>query len=115
MREQRVVADAIARMEAAETQVIVGQIAQFRAARDDRGARSGARRRREASVRLRLGQWDAAGTRVFPQAAERPPLQGNGDVVAAIERDVPSWLEIVCEVEPMFGPMPDFEETYGGI
>jgi GNAT superfamily N-acetyltransferase len=25
--------------------------------------------------------------------------------------DVPSWLEIAREVEPLFGPMPDFEST----
>ena len=25
--------------------------------------------------------------------------------------DIPSWLEIVREVEPLFGPMPDFEAT----
>jgi hypothetical protein len=25
--------------------------------------------------------------------------------------DVASWLEIVREVEPLFGPMPDFEST----
>jgi GNAT superfamily N-acetyltransferase len=29
----------------------------------------------------------------------------------AVEADVPSWLEIVREVEPLFGPMPDFETT----
>ncbi len=30
------------------------------------------------------------------------------DVVEANEGDVPSWLEIVREVEPLFGPMPEF-------
>jgi ribosomal protein S18 acetylase RimI-like enzyme len=29
----------------------------------------------------------------------------------AIVADVPSWLEIVREVEPLFGPMPEFETT----
>ena len=29
----------------------------------------------------------------------------------ATTADVASWLEIVCEVEPLFGPMPDFETT----
>jgi ribosomal protein S18 acetylase RimI-like enzyme len=29
----------------------------------------------------------------------------------ATATDVPSWLEIVREVEPLFGPMPDFEAT----
>ena len=32
-------------------------------------------------------------------------------VQPAVEADVPSWLEIVREVEPLFGPMPDFETT----
>jgi len=32
-------------------------------------------------------------------------------VQPALEADVPSWLEIVREVEPLFGPMPDFETT----
>jgi ribosomal protein S18 acetylase RimI-like enzyme len=33
-------------------------------------------------------------------------------VVAAAERNnVASWLEIVSEVEPLLGPMPDFEAT----
>jgi ribosomal protein S18 acetylase RimI-like enzyme len=35
-------------------------------------------------------------------------------VCAAVEaerHDVPSWLEIVREVESLFGPMPDFEAT----
>ena len=27
----------------------------------------------------------------------------------ATTMDVPSWSEIVREVEPLFGPMPDFE------
>ena len=30
-------------------------------------------------------------------------------VQPAVEADVPSWLAIVREVEPLFGPMPDFE------
>lgn len=29
----------------------------------------------------------------------------------ATRADVASWLELVCEVELLFGPMPDFEET----
>ena len=29
----------------------------------------------------------------------------------ANELDIPSWLEVVREVEPLFGPMPDFDET----
>ena len=29
----------------------------------------------------------------------------------ARQTDVASWLEIVAEVEPLFGPMPDFELT----
>lgn len=29
-------------------------------------------------------------------------------VRAAVEADLPSWLELVREVEPLFGPMPDF-------
>ena len=32
-------------------------------------------------------------------------------VIAAGRSDVPSWLEIVREVEPLFGPMPDFDAT----
>jgi hypothetical protein len=32
-------------------------------------------------------------------------------VIAATEADVGSWLEIVREVEPLFGPMPDFRTT----
>lgn len=32
-------------------------------------------------------------------------------VVTAREADIPSWLEIVREVEPLFGHMPDFERT----
>jgi hypothetical protein len=31
-------------------------------------------------------------------------------VVEAAPSDVASWLEIVREVEPLFGPMPGFEE-----
>jgi ribosomal protein S18 acetylase RimI-like enzyme len=31
--------------------------------------------------------------------------------VDAERHDVPSWLEIVREVESLFGPMPDFEAT----
>jgi len=30
-------------------------------------------------------------------------------VQEAVREDVASWLEIVREVEPLFGPMPDFE------
>lgn len=29
----------------------------------------------------------------------------------ATEADIPSWLEIVREVEPLFGPMPAFDGT----
>ena len=29
----------------------------------------------------------------------------------AATADVASWLELVSEVEPLFGPMPDFETT----
>jgi ribosomal protein S18 acetylase RimI-like enzyme len=32
-------------------------------------------------------------------------------VVAAQQAAIASWLEIVREVEPLFGPMPDFEAT----
>jgi ribosomal protein S18 acetylase RimI-like enzyme len=32
-------------------------------------------------------------------------------VQLATPADVPSWLEVVREVEPLFGPMPDFEAT----
>jgi GNAT superfamily N-acetyltransferase len=32
-------------------------------------------------------------------------------VVDATSHDVASWLEIVREVEPLFGPMPDFAAT----
>jgi GNAT superfamily N-acetyltransferase len=32
-------------------------------------------------------------------------------VMAATTADIPSWLEIVDEVEPLFGPMPDFRTT----
>jgi GNAT superfamily N-acetyltransferase len=31
--------------------------------------------------------------------------------VHARRGDIPSWLEIVREVEPLFGPMPDFQAT----
>lgn len=30
---------------------------------------------------------------------------------AATQADIASWLEIVREVEPLFGPMPNFEAT----
>jgi len=33
------------------------------------------------------------------------------EVTDAHANDVLSWLEIVREVEPLFGPMPDFEST----
>lgn len=33
------------------------------------------------------------------------------NVSHATEADVPSWLEIVREVEPLFGPMPNFDVT----
>lgn len=29
----------------------------------------------------------------------------------ATTADIPSWLEVVREVEPLFGPMPTFDET----
>lgn len=32
-------------------------------------------------------------------------------VEAATEGDIPSWLELVREVEPLFGPMPMFDVT----
>ena len=32
-------------------------------------------------------------------------------VEAATEADIPSWLELVREVEPLFGPMPMFDVT----
>jgi GNAT superfamily N-acetyltransferase len=32
-------------------------------------------------------------------------------VEAATEGDIPSWLELVREVEPLFGPMPKFDVT----
>jgi ribosomal protein S18 acetylase RimI-like enzyme len=32
-------------------------------------------------------------------------------VVGAARGNVASWLELVREVEPLFGPMPDFETT----
>jgi len=31
------------------------------------------------------------------------------NAMPATESDIPTWLEIVREVEPLFGPMPDFE------
>ena len=31
------------------------------------------------------------------------------EVVAAVDADIPSWLGRVGEVEPLFGPMLDFE------
>lgn len=34
---------------------------------------------------------------------------GDMNVNHATEGDISSWLEIVREVEPLFGPMPDFE------
>jgi len=32
-------------------------------------------------------------------------------VEAATEADIPSWLDLVREVEPLFGPMPMFDRT----
>jgi len=32
-------------------------------------------------------------------------------VEAATEDDIPSWLQLVREVEPLFGPMPKFDVT----
>lgn len=32
-------------------------------------------------------------------------------VAEAARADAPSWLEVVREVEPLFGPMPAFEDT----
>jgi len=31
------------------------------------------------------------------------------EVVSAVDADIPSWLGLVGEGEPLFGPMPDFE------
>ena len=43
------------------------------------------------------------------------PLDGHPVLVSAVSEgtqdDVASWLEIAREVEPLFGPMPDFEST----
>ena len=33
------------------------------------------------------------------------------NAIPATESDIPTWLEIVREVEPLFGPMPDFQIT----
>jgi len=33
------------------------------------------------------------------------------DAVKARSSDVASWMELVAEVEPLFGPMPDFTEV----
>jgi ribosomal protein S18 acetylase RimI-like enzyme len=38
-------------------------------------------------------------------------LAGAATVVRATEADIESWLEIVREVEPLFGPMPAFDGT----
>lgn len=35
----------------------------------------------------------------------------NVKVEPATRTDVPSWMEIVRQVEPLFGPMPDFREV----
>jgi ribosomal protein S18 acetylase RimI-like enzyme len=48
------------------------------------------------------------------EVAGRPSGRHPGRVVAVSEgsaEDVASWLEIVREVEGLFGPMPDFEPT----
>jgi len=40
----------------------------------------------------------------------RAPGRRRGlTVVPATEADIASWLELAREVEPLFGPMPDFE------
>ena len=36
---------------------------------------------------------------------------GQMDVVKARSSDVASWMELVAEVEPLFGPMPAFTEV----
>jgi GNAT superfamily N-acetyltransferase len=42
----------------------------------------------------------------------RPPWRRRGLIVrAAAAVDVAEWLSLVREVEPLFGPMPDFETT----
>jgi GNAT superfamily N-acetyltransferase len=42
----------------------------------------------------------------------RPPRRrGRLIVRAACEADLPAWLGLVREVEPLFGDMPDFEAT----
>jgi ribosomal protein S18 acetylase RimI-like enzyme len=41
-----------------------------------------------------------------------PPSRSAAQrVQAATVADIASWLDLVREVEPAFGPMPDFEET----
>ena len=43
------------------------------------------------------------------------PLGGHSVLVSGVslgtQDDVASWLEIAREVQPLFGPMPDFEST----
>jgi GNAT superfamily N-acetyltransferase len=42
----------------------------------------------------------------------RPPRRRRGLIVrAAAEANLPAWLDLVREVEPLFGPMPEFETT----
>lgn len=54
---------------------------------------------RAAAQAARLGASGAA----LGRMRTMPDLAG--------ERDIPSWLEIVSEVEPLFGPMPAFDGT----
>jgi ribosomal protein S18 acetylase RimI-like enzyme len=50
-----------------------------------------------------------------PVTSRGGPLGGHSVLVSAVSagtrEDVASWLEIAREVEPLFGPMPDFEST----
>jgi GNAT superfamily N-acetyltransferase len=46
------------------------------------------------------------------EVQHRPPRRRSGlTVVVATPAHVRSWLELVREVEPLFGPMPEFEAT----
>jgi ribosomal protein S18 acetylase RimI-like enzyme len=62
---------------------------------------------------VRAGAASLAGGRGRPS---RAGARGGHPVLVLIVReaareDVASWLEIVREVEPLFGPMPDFESV----
>jgi len=55
-------------------------------------------------------------TPYLPFRATRNTSDGHSErvyweIAEAAHPDVPSWLEIVREVEPLFGPMPTFEIT----